>query len=689
MHFFKAFIIFAGLFFPLSSFAAQDIPVKRVVISTSGLAFFEHSAVVKGDTVLHFPTRLDHVNDVLKSLLIFDPKGQLSHVQLPGKEPLTQTFRNLPFTQAQLNDPVALLNAYQGTTIKIKDSGQTLEGILIRVIPEHNIIDDSETTRNRVTFIGQNGLKSVLLENIQSIELTDPKAMQDIQFALNAVREHSQSEQRQFKISLTGTMQRDVTLSYVVPTPLWKTAYRLVLPEKGQDTGYIQGWAIVENMTGSDWNDVQLTLTSGNPVTLQQDLYPSYYTSRPFIPVEVFGRVMPRLDQGSIALAKTAQSPKRARLERRQQGARFNAFADAEALAESLDAPAFAQGSSGHARSSTLELAQIQHAAQSSDTTAQVLFNFPGRFDLQSGQTMMLPFVNQKLPMETVALYQPDRHKSHPFLSVSIKNTGNNGLPPGILTLYAQDTTGMHFVGDAQLALLPKTEKRLVSYALDNLTKVDREFKNNQVHNQITASEGVMRTSVKYRNEAIYTIKAPAEEKRTVMIEHPRQSGYDLISPKTDDIEVTDTHYRLKVPVAKGETIKTSVILERAAWESIRIDTLSLQDLKAYAKSRGKLDKQTRKIFAELAQRRQDMAATEQKINGFTQRRQEIYRDQNRIRENIKSLSGNSNLKNRYLEQLDDQEDLLEDLNKNLETTRKHLETQRQKLQNYIRTIKF
>ena len=82
----------------------------------------------------------------------------------------------------------------------------------------------------------------------------------------------------------------------------------MVVPETGKTQGLLQGWAVVENMTASDWNNVDLTLVSGNPVTFRQALYESYYVSRPEIPVQVFGRVMPRVDRGSVATAADMES---------------------------------------------------------------------------------------------------------------------------------------------------------------------------------------------------------------------------------------------------------------------------------------------------------------------------------------------------------------------------------------------
>ena len=64
-----------------------------------------------------------------------------------------------------------------------------------------------------------------------------------------------------------------------------------------------QGWAVLENMSGQDWRDVEPTLVSGNPVTFRQALYAAYYVDRPEVPVEVLGRVLPAPDTGAIGLA--------------------------------------------------------------------------------------------------------------------------------------------------------------------------------------------------------------------------------------------------------------------------------------------------------------------------------------------------------------------------------------------------
>ena len=115
----------------LSSVRAEapkgEIPVDRVILSTSGLANFVHRMEVKDNANVEFPVRFEQVDDILKSLVIFDRKGRLGGVTLPGKQPLEQVFKDLPFTQAQLSNPMLLINAYQGATITLKGGGNAAQ----------------------------------------------------------------------------------------------------------------------------------------------------------------------------------------------------------------------------------------------------------------------------------------------------------------------------------------------------------------------------------------------------------------------------------------------------------------------------------------------------------------------------------------------------------------------------------
>ena len=63
MHHLLSFVALLGLFaFPLSAFA-QDLALKRVMLSSGGLGYFEYEATVNGDATLRLTVSLEQVDD--------------------------------------------------------------------------------------------------------------------------------------------------------------------------------------------------------------------------------------------------------------------------------------------------------------------------------------------------------------------------------------------------------------------------------------------------------------------------------------------------------------------------------------------------------------------------------------------------------------------------------------------------
>jgi hypothetical protein len=659
--------------------AASDLPVDRVILSTSGLANFELRAHVTDDARLRFPVRLEQVDDILKSLIVFDKNGKLGGVTLPGKQPLQQVFKDLPFTQAQLDSPTALLNAYQGATVTLKGDKFNATGQLLQVVDEDETLEGDRTvTRHRISIMTDGGLRQAFMEDLSSVTFEDPKIRAEIDRALEAVRENGTSEQRMLTVNLLGKGARDVELSYVVDAPLWKSAYRLVLPDGDDRKGLLQGWAVIENMTASDWKNVDLTLVSGNPVTFRQNLYQSYYVQRPDIPVQVFGRVMPRMDEGTIATAddmerdEASDSPMGGAPMQKTRMRQFGMLKKSMAAPMAAAAPAPAMMSNMMATDSSealaapgtsrADVAAVANAAGSAEATTQVLFRFPNRFDLKSGQSMMLPFVSRNVPMERVSVFQPETHPTHPLAAVELTNDGGTGLPPGVLTLYEESPLlkGTSFVGDAQLPVLAQGEKRLVSYALDSKTTIDRTDKGDTVQGAVTIAKGIMRVAFKTRATTVYTIKAPEKEGRTVILEHPKRYGYDLVSPDPKKTEVSGDHYRVRVTLKAGEKKTVPVTLENEGFQTYMLNGMSSDQLLAFAHAQnGRLDAATRRTFEKLAAARRALDDDDGKIAALERRRQDIYQDQARVRQNLASLNGKSDVKDKYMAKLSAQEDQL------------------------------
>src|SRR5690606_960551 len=434
----------------------------------------------------------DQVDDVLKSVVVYDDEGRIGTITLPGQEPLREAFRGLPFEPEHLSSPADLFNALRGAEVRVSGAREIV-GRLLSVTPETVVLPEGGSmTRHRLSLVGTSGVQQVVLEDAGSISFTDRALAADVESALRAVARLDESDSRTLTVTLDGgTQERTVRVAFVVEVPLWKATYRLTLSDDpASATAALQGWAVLENLTGEDWNGVELSVVSGNPVTFRQALYDAYYVNRPQVPVEVLGRVLPQVDEGAIASLGLVSAADMAAPPGGRGGGGGAAGRgggpgqgqQAGNLAESITVTGTRirrDDFTSVTAAQTITAADMARlmAASSTQAAAQVLFTVPQPVTIAAGESLMVPIVARDVPAKRLSLYQPGTHPRHPLASVRLTNDAGTGLPPGVLTLYERDAaTGIvSHVGDARLAPLPSGEERLLSFAVDQEVTVDRE----------------------------------------------------------------------------------------------------------------------------------------------------------------------------------------------------------------------
>jgi hypothetical protein len=629
---------------------AGDLALKRVMLSTGGVAYLEYEAEVAGDAKLTLNVPLDQVDDVLKSIVVYDSKGGIGAASLPGRQPLTQLFNDLPFGPEALTSPAALLNALQGAEIRVGAS-HPITGRLLKVVAETARASDGATTsRNRVSVLTSEGLQQFILENAESVRFVDADLQAKVDQALAEIASHRVKDRRAITLTARGTGARTLRVGYVTAAPLWKASFRLSLPSEAGGPAHLQGWAVLENMSGEDWKGVELTLLSGNPVTFRQAIYQAYYVNRPEVPVEVAGRILPRQDTGAVAQLQFGKSAATG-------GALRASPAPPPALAQQMKALGLAD--SLEVENAPMEAATVDTAVSEEGMT-QVSFRIPVPITLESGQSALVPLVDRDAPAERLALLQPAISTTHPLGAVKLANDGSSGLPPGVVTLYEQTPQGAAYVGDARLAGLPAGESRLLSYALDAKTKTLRDSETVSSLAKATIGQGVLHLTRSERLSVVYTIAAPKTEARRVIVEHPLMPGWTLIEPRKG-VEETASAYRAPLDLKAGETQTLRFVLERPSEEALRVLDADDERLGAIAKSTA-IDPAVKTALAELARLRRVVAEkqaaaarVETAIGGITE-------DQSRIRANLERVDKESALHKRYIEKLADEETRIEAL---------------------------
>ncbi len=110
-------------------------------------------------------------------------------------------------------------------------------------------------------------------------------------------RAPSLDERRTVQMRLDGR-DHDLVVGYMAETPIWRPSYRLVL---GARDAQIQAYGVVQNLSGEDWRDVQLSLVTGAPVSFRSELAEPVITERPLVTDR--GEVIDAVPQGDTTLA--------------------------------------------------------------------------------------------------------------------------------------------------------------------------------------------------------------------------------------------------------------------------------------------------------------------------------------------------------------------------------------------------
>ncbi|HWJ89390.1 MAG TPA: DUF4139 domain-containing protein [Pelagibacterium sp.] len=613
------------------SLAQEAGRIEAVTLSSSGLAEIRRNIAVDGGKELAFDIPLEQVDDVLKSLLVYDPAGGVSSIILDSLSPVEETFRGLPFTAGDMGDLPRLIGALQGISVRITSEGRAVEGVVLGVSEPPLGRDGENQPRPLASLLTDAGaIEVVALGETSVLDILDPTVLDDVRLAAAVSGRGRVEGRRTITLALEEATARDVDVSYVVAAPIWKTAYRVVVDNDG--SARLQAWAVIENASGQDWDGVELTLSSGMPVTLTQRLHERYWPTRPEIPVlaQAIAPVRPDLfggnavaRAGSIAMADSV--------------ANFEA-----ATPQAAPAPA----SPSYASS----------AAQGYEADAAATYRLPMPVDLPAGRTLSVPFVDAHLPAERVSLFQPERGEVHPVAALRLDNTTGTSLPAGIATIYAPQEEG--YSGDTQLAMLPAGESRMISFASDHKVEVTTETGQAKTSYRATLAEGVLRVNGTTRIDTVYTVSGAPDAPRTVIVEQPRRDGWTFSS---DDLTAsTPTHYRLETGVGAGESARITARFERTAIDAIALVDTDAANLLYWA---GEIDDlQTAAALTELAERRQAIARIEATAADIGQEIAIAIDEQDRIRANLEAVA-NTALAERYFTMLEAQEDRIAELN--------------------------
>jgi hypothetical protein len=483
----------------------------------------------------------------------------------------------------------------------------------------------------------------------------------------------------------------------MLETPIWKTTYRLVLSDDKKP--YLQGWAIVENTTDQDWENVRMSLVSGRPISFSMDLYQPLYVPRPVEQLALYASLRAPVyesdldgvaDREEEAVAKGGRAGGRYAKGARAAGG-GGAFSPAAPAAKSED-----KADEGNAPRRVVKLhdlsptqaaelvGQLQAggvmALADADTAGELFeYRIQTPVSLKRQNSAMLPIVTADIEGQKLSIYNPATHPKYPVNGLKLKNTSGLFLTQGPVTVF----DGGVYAGDAKLPDLRADEDRLIAYALDLATEVDMKRQSRPDEwLQFRVVKGTLWQKRKLVDDREYSLKNKGDKPRTVMVEQPIEKDWQLVEPK-EPAERTASllRFKVEVPPAKMESLK--VRTEKVVEESLQVSSLNTEGVAVYIQQKG-VSESLKQALGKVIELQDALTDARRRIKLAKDEIEAISTEQGRIRENMKALSDSSEVRRRYEKKLDEQETRIEELRGQL----KDLETQetarRKALEDYL-----
>jgi hypothetical protein len=273
--------------------AGQSLPIRRVILYSNGVAYIERRGTITGQAEISLSFKQSQVDDVLKSMIVLDlGKGRIGAVSYNSSAPPSARMAEIPFAISSATDGnnngglAGVLGQLQGARVVVTAANRTAAGSILTVEEQHSQIDADKppVVTHRLVIASDTGeLSRFDLNEVRSIQLVDEGARRDVTEFAHAAASARRRDAKTIVVTSDGAGRRELVVSYTIAAPIWKTTYRVVLDNSGKP--FFQGWAIVDNVSDEDWNEVQLSLVSGTPVSFIQPIQNPVYRYRPVVPM--------------------------------------------------------------------------------------------------------------------------------------------------------------------------------------------------------------------------------------------------------------------------------------------------------------------------------------------------------------------------------------------------------------------
>lgn len=466
---------------------------NQVTIYSNGIADFVRSYSVRQDNACHIsiPVRRDHVADVLASLNVF---GKVKLVSPPSFRPENEYESSFSIQPNSVFEGLA--RELSGAKVVLAYPGGNLTGTLVGIESEEEGTSGQKVVRKYFVILTSLGFQRCAFREVSSLQFEDETIQAEIEKSLQrnfqSIKPHSTF------VELTVTTQEAETeafLQYTLPAAAWKISYRLRQRDSG---GYeLLGFAVVDNNTDEDWNEMFISVVTGEPITFSTDLAESKIPRRKHV------NVVQEAALGSVEVERGVQV---------FAGSAAMAMPDSRAARSMEDEEVFRQSATNRMESAEMSSAKTEEFGDFCS------FRSESPVDIPANRSAVIPIFSQELSeIHTVLHFNQNNHSERPYRAMKFVNETSHSLGRGVCTVYEAGT----YAGNCIMPATKPQEERLLPHALETGVRVwVRPQKRTQRRFGLKISNGMGYQSNAFRQEIHYHLQNSKEERFEVYLDH-------------------------------------------------------------------------------------------------------------------------------------------------------------------------
>lgn len=659
----------------------SKLNVKKVIIHKTGISFFINEGLIKGTGTFELEFKIDEMNDVLKSLFVLDTSenGYISSISYDAALDTSQLLKSIMLNIPDHDSFSSLITQIKGADVVITiGSSNTITGTIMGIEFIEKLSENIKITEKILILLKDDGIiTKIPFSEISSFGILSEDLKKDLKFFLDTVIAGKKKDSKKITINCEAGGEegdRTILVSYIRESPVWKTSYRLIMSKQQalDKKCLLSGWALIENTTNQDWEEMELSLVAGMPVSFIYDFYRPIYIQRHIIqPPKVLSARPTDIEEGlemdKFEDYKMKEAEAMPKLSKKMAIARRGM--PPPAPAGGARAIASTMGFAADMDDATLlDKVKSQTAVQTKDLGELFEYNISNPVSIKRKHSALVPILTEEIKAKKILLYNKLEYDKNPNACLEITNNSGLTLERGPATIIYDN----NLAGEAIIPFLNKDDTRILNYAVEQAVIITYE--------DTTQSQDVHRISLGgsycyeyyYTNQkTIYKVKNKTNEEKELYLDHPKQPGYKILESPIEP-EETPNYWRFKITLKPKDAIKFEIKEHKENYSSYYLYNYSKEDLLKrvafYTQQKfinEALETQLKEI-GELIGKKNDIDVKRSKLEN---EKYEMTDEQARLRENISVLGDSTqenSLKEKYIKKLSVQEERFETITKEI-----------------------